>query len=157
MAKRWTKEETTYLKRYAAKRKVRELAERFDADVDAVRKKLDEMGLAAADHPGASGEPDPGIASIEEGVEALYAKKYAQAEKHFEQAEADAGQSEVANMARRYLAAARQGQEEYGDAADPYLEAVYQRNQGNLDAALQDARDITGRDDAGAHIRPVTG
>ena len=137
MAKRWTKDETTYMKRYAAKRKVRDLAERFGTDEEAVRVKLDKLGLEAADHKRPSNQPDPGIAEIEKGVKALYGKKYAQAEKLFVQAEADAAQNEVANLARRYLAAARRGMAAEDGAADPYLEAVYQRNQGNLDAALE--------------------
>lgn len=137
MAKRWTKDETTYLKRYAAKRKVRDLAERFGTDEEAVRVKLDLLGLEAADHKRPSDEPDPGVAEIEKGVKALYGKKYTQAKKHFAQAEADAAQPEVANLARRYRAAARDRLAKAGAAADPYLEAVYERNQGNFDAALE--------------------
>ena len=139
MAKAWKPNETSYLKRYAGKRRVAELAERFTADEAAVRAKLDELGLEAVDHRRASGDPDPGIAALEQGVQALHAKKYAQAEKLFAQAEADAAQSEVANLARRYQAAARSRRPAKPGAGppDPYLEAVYERNRGNLDAALE--------------------
>lgn len=137
MAKRWTKAETTYLKRYAAKRRVQELAERFGADAEAVRDKLDEMGLEAADHRALASEPDPGIIGLEKGIKALYAKRYAQAVKHLTQAEAAAEQTEVANRARRYLAAAREQMAEEEGVDDPYLEAVYQRNEGNFEAALE--------------------
>jgi tetratricopeptide (TPR) repeat protein len=139
MGKRWKPNETSYLKRYAAKRRLAELAERFDTDEAAVRAKLDELGLEAVDHQRASGEPDPGIAVLEEGVQALHSKKYAQAEKLFARAEAEAAQTEVANLARRYQAAARSRRQEKSAAAppDPYLEAVYERNLGNLDAALE--------------------
>lgn len=138
MAKRWKTDETTYLKRYAAKRRVGELAERFGVDAGAVRLKLDELELEAVDHHRPRDEPDPGIAPLERGIKALYAKKYAQAEKLLVQAESDALQSDVANHARRYLAAA---QSRLAEAArsktDPYLEAVYERNQGNFAAALE--------------------
>ena len=107
MAKRWKKDEIAYLKRFAEKKRVKELAERFGADIDAVHDKLDEMGLEAVDHRRSPSEPDPGIEPLEKGVKALYAKKYAQAEKHLAQAESTAAQSDVANLARRYLAAAR--------------------------------------------------
>jgi tetratricopeptide (TPR) repeat protein len=138
MAKRWKQDETTYLKRYAAKRQVLELAERFATDAETVRAKLDEMGLEAVDHQRLPSEPDPGIEPLEKGVKALYAKKYAQAEKLLAQAESDAAQSEVANRARRYLAAARSRLAATGKSAtDPYLEAVYERNQGNFAAALE--------------------
>ena len=137
MAKRWKKDEITYLKRYSTKRRVMELAERFDADADEVRDKLDEMGLEAIDHQRPVSEPDPGIEPLEAGVEALYAKKYARAEKLLGQAETTALGADVANLARRYLAATRQQREtEKAAAADPYLEAVYERNRGNFDAAL---------------------
>lgn len=134
MAKRWKKQETSYLKRYGVKRTVAELAERFDTDGDTVRAKLDELGLEAVDHkqPGS----DPGIEALEKGLAALYDEKYAQAEKLLARAEEDAVQSEVANRARRYRAAARNRMAKAAEA-DPYLEAVYERNRGNLDAALE--------------------
>ena len=138
MAKRWKKDETTFMKRYAATRRVAELAERFGTDTDAVRAKLDKMGLAAADHQRLPSEPDPGIEPLESGIKALYAKKYAQAEKHLVLAESKAAQSDVANLARRYLAAARSRLAVAGKSTtDPYLEAVYERNQGNFAAALE--------------------
>lgn len=139
MAKRWKQKETTYLKRYAARRRVAELAKRFDTDEAAVRAKLDELGLAAVDHLQASTDPDPGIAPLEEGVKALHAKQYAKAEKLFAQAEEAADEADVANLARRYQAAARRQRPAKSGApqVDPYLEAVYERNQGNLDAALE--------------------
>ncbi len=136
MAKRWTKEETTYLKRYAAKRRVKELAERFGTDTDTVRAKLDEMELDAANYL-RLGEPDPGIEPLERGIKALHAKKYPQAEKLLAQAESDAVRARVANLARRYLAAARRQLPTAKKAADPYLEAVYERNRGNVATALE--------------------
>jgi tetratricopeptide (TPR) repeat protein len=138
MAKRWKREETTYLKRYAAKRRVAELAERFSTDADSVRAKLDEMELEAVDHQRLRSEPDPAVGVLEQGVKALYAKRYAQAEKHLERAEEIAAQPDTANLARRYLAAARDRlPREEKQAANPYLKAVYERNQGNLKAALE--------------------
>ncbi len=107
MAKSWKKEEITYLKRYGAKRRVAELAERFRTDADAVRAKLDEMQLEAADHRPLASDPDPAIELLDKGVKALYAKKYSQAEKLLAQAAAGARQSVLANLARRYQAAAR--------------------------------------------------
>ena len=135
MAKRWKKEEITYLKRYAAKKRVRELAERFKTDPDTVRAKLDVMALEAADYQHI---PDPGIEPLEKGLAALYGKKYAQAAKLLAQAEQKAEQPDVANRARRYLAAAQERQAKASDsAADPFLEAVYERNRGNYETALE--------------------
>ncbi len=155
MAKRWKKEETTYMKRYAAKRRVGELAERFGVDGGAVRAKLDELELEAVDHHRPRSEPDPGIAPLEKGIKALYAKKYAQAEKLLAQAESDALQNDVANHARRYLAAARSRLAEARKSrTDPYLEAVYLRNQGNFAAALEicSRGGRQGKDERFAHL-----
>lgn len=154
MAKRWKKEETTYLKRYGAKRTVQELAERFGVDAAAMRARLDETALRAADYPEGHGEPDPGVEPLEKGIQALYAKKYAQAGKLLEQAEEDAEQPDVANRARRYLAMVKSRMEGAETAADPYLEAVYERNQGNLEAALQICirGGRQGKDDRFAHL-----
>lgn len=154
MAKRWNKDETTYLKRYSAKRRVRELAERFDVDAGAVRAKLDELNLEAVDHRAPSSEPDPGLAALEKGLAALHAKKYAQAQKQFTQAAEDAVQNEVANLARRYRAAATERLEADKGDADPYLEAVYERNRGNLEAALEicSRGGRQGKDERFAHL-----
>ncbi len=138
MAKRWKKEETTYLKRYSAKKRVLELAERFGTDADTVRAKLDEEDLEAIDHQKLSIEPDPGVDPLEKGVKALYAKKYPQAEKHFSHAEEITAQQDVANSARRYLAVVRERMASEAKASgDPYLEALYERNRGNFEAALE--------------------
>lgn len=139
MAKRWKPNETSYLKRYASKRRVAELAERFATDDATVRAKLDELGLEAADHLQAGMEADPGLAKLEAGLKALHGKKYAQAEKLLAQAEADAVQAEVANLARRYQAAARRRRPAKSGQlpTDPFLEAVYERNEGNFEAALE--------------------
>ncbi len=138
MAKRWKKDEITYLKRYSAKKRVLELAERFGTDADTVRAKLDEMDLEAIDHQKLTTEPDPAVEPLEKGLGALYAKKYAQAEKLLAQAEEISGQHDVANRARRYLAITRErSATAKKKSADPYLEAIYERNQGNFEAVLE--------------------
>ena len=125
MSKRWSKNETTYLKRYAAKRRVMDLADRFGVDADTVRAKLNDMDLAAADHQRPASEPDPGIESLEKGVKALYAKKYAQAEKHLVQAEA------AARRARRGQPGATlsgDGQEPAGGGDEGALTPIWRRS-----------------------------
>ena len=49
MAKRWKPEDITYLKRYASKRRLAQLAERYKTDPETVEAKLIELGLAAHD------------------------------------------------------------------------------------------------------------
>ncbi len=137
MAKRWKKAEITYLKRYAARRRVAELAERFKTDAENVRRKLDELELEAADYQRLGVPLDPALEPLEKGVRALYAKRWKQAEKLLERAAESAEQVELGNRARRYLAVARERLADTEAAADPYLEAVYERNRGNLERALE--------------------
>lgn len=140
MAKRWKKEQITYLKRYSTKRTVDELAKRFRTDGDTVRAKLDELELEAEDYKRVELAPDPALEPLEKGLTALYAKRYKQAEKLLAKAAEDAQQPEVGNRARRYLAAARRQTAKKKAAADPYLQAVYERNRGRLEKALEICR-----------------
>jgi tetratricopeptide (TPR) repeat protein len=107
----------------------------------------------AADPKRSGGEPDPGVDGLEKGLRALYAKKYPQAEKHLAQAAAAAEQSDVASRARRYLAVARERLAKEV-TPDPYLEAVYERNRGNLEVALEicGRGGRTGKDERFAHL-----
>lgn len=140
MAKRWKKEQITYLKRYSTKRDIDELAKRFRTDGDTVRAKLDELGLEAADYKRVELPPDPALEPLEEGLEALYAKRWKQAEKLLTKAADEAEQPELGNRARRYLAAVHRQTAKKKAASDPYLEAVYERNRGRLDEALEICR-----------------
>jgi tetratricopeptide (TPR) repeat protein len=139
MAKRWKKEEETYLKRYAGDRHVAELAERFKTDAATVLIKLKELDLEALD----SVEPAPlegshQLAVFERALKALHAGKWKQAAEGFEKVIADGDQHDLINRAKRYQAIAAEKLEGAleVEAEDPYLQAVYERNRGNFDVAL---------------------
>ncbi|MCZ6506692.1 MAG: hypothetical protein O7A98_05375 [Acidobacteria bacterium] len=143
MAKRWKKEELTYLKRYAKDRRVADLARRFKTDAAAVQLKLRELDLEAVD----SVEPAPlegshQLGLFERALRALHSSKWSQAADGFQRVVREGDQPDLINRARRYLAIAEERLE--GDheveADDPYLQAVYERNKGNFDAALTIAR-----------------
>ncbi len=139
MAKRWKKEELTYLKRYAKTRRVAELAERFKTDAGTVQLELKELGLEALD----SVEPTPLEGShqlrlFERALKALHTSNWTQAISGFEKVIKESDQPGLINRARRYLAIAREQKAgpAKAEAEDPYLQAVYERNNGNFDAAL---------------------
>lgn len=141
MAKRWKKEELTYLKRYAKTRHVGELAERFKTDAATVQLQLKELGLEALD----SVDPSPlegsrQLALFEDALKALHAGRWKRAMSGFEKVMEEGDQPDLINRARRYLAVATEqadgGPEEVA-AEDPYLQAVYERNNGNFDEALR--------------------
>jgi tetratricopeptide (TPR) repeat protein len=139
MAKRWKKEEVTYLKRYAKKRRTEELATRFRTNTEEVNRKLAELGLKALD----SGlpeppKPDPLIPVYERGLKALYKEKWREAAKLFEKVAQETTERDLAERARRYVGVCHEhlATRKAGSDEDPFLLAVYERNRGNLEEAL---------------------
>lgn len=138
MAKRWKKEQITYLRRYASKRRLEDLAARFKTDMATVQAKLTELGLESQD----AGEVpfaamDPTIKVFERGIQSLYRKKWKEAAKNFEEVIAGAQQPELKQRAAGFLANCREKLSSQANEPDnPYLEAVYEKNRGNLEEAL---------------------
>lgn len=137
MAKRWKREEITYLKRYAKVRLTSELAERFKVDTEEMTEKLTELGLASKDSVAEMRiEHDPLVKVYTKGTRALYGKKWREAKKLFQQVLEETDQSELRMGAQKYLEVCEQHLAKPAGPDDPFLEAVYHRNQGNLDEAL---------------------
>lgn len=139
MAKRWKKEEITYLKRYAKDRKLEELAERFKTDADTVADQLVELGLTAQDTLAkVKLADDPLVKVYEQGVQAMHKGNWKSARGHFQTVVDDTDRAQLRSRARRLLAVCdeRLGGEGQDGADDPFLAAVYERNRGNLDEAL---------------------
>jgi len=138
MSKRWKPAEITYLKRYAAKRALAELAERFGTDSGEVEKKLEELGLAARDMVVAANlADDPNVQLFERAVKATYKKKWREAAKMLEQVRRETDLPAVAEQARRYLGVCEERLETDTSKADPFLEAVFLRNRGELERSLE--------------------
>lgn len=136
MAKRWKKQELTYLKRYSTLRRVEDLAKRFKTDTETVRTKLRVLELEAKDMKIAP--PDPAIAGFEKGLKALYSKKWSVAAKYFREVIAKSYSSGLIGRATQFLAASEEKLAAEGaqPAVDPYLDAVMQKNRGNLQESL---------------------
>ncbi len=137
MAKRWKREEITYLKRYAKVRLTSELAERFKVDAQQVTDKLTELGLASKDSVAEVRiEHDPLVKTYTDGTRALYGKKWREAKKLFEQVLAETDQPELRMGAQKYLEVCERHLSTPPQPDDAFLMAVYERNRGNLDEAL---------------------
>jgi tetratricopeptide (TPR) repeat protein len=90
---------------------------------------------------------DPALDALSQGLAALQGKDWAKAVTLFETVVREADRPEVRDRARQYLTASRQKAEAGGDAkpakgagsevADPYLQAVYEKNRGNLAEVLE--------------------
>lgn len=136
MAKRWQKEEITYLKRYAGKRKLEELAARYQIEAGAVESKLNELGLTTADGRGRIDlSDDPAVKLYERGLKAAHAGKWADAEKLFERVVAESGLSDVSERAEQYLSLSRRHLAKPEASGDLYTEALVLHNEGDLEAA----------------------
>lgn len=138
MAKRWKPAEITYMKRYAAKRELSELAKRFKTDSESVEAKLLELGLAARDMVVPPNlEEDPNVQLFERAVKKTYQKKWSEAARLLEQVRRETDLPSLAEQARRYLRVCEERLTKRRPAADPFLEAVFLRNRGELDRALK--------------------
>ncbi len=137
MGKRWKSEEITYLKRYAKIRLTAELADRFKTDVEEVTAKLTELGLASKDSVVEMRiEHDPLVKVYTQGTRALYGKKWRNAKKLFEQVLVETDLPELRIGAQKYLEVCERHLGKPATDDDPFLQAVYERNRGNLDVAL---------------------
>ena len=155
MAKRWKSEEITYLRRYAKVRLTSELAERFKIEPDELTAKLTELGLASKDSVVEIRiEHDPLVKIYTRGTRALYGKKWRDAKKLFEQVVAETDQPELRLGAQKYLEVVDRNLNKPPAADDPFLLAVYERNRGNLDEALEICTrgGRTGKDDKFAYL-----
>jgi hypothetical protein len=139
MARSWEPKEISYLKRYAKGRRVSELSERFGASDEVVEAKLKELALSAKDSVGpARLANDPQVLLLERGIKLLHSESWREADKIFKQVAAKTDVASIAEQARRYSAvcAEKLAKGPRKGATDPFLQAVYERNCGNLDAAL---------------------
>ncbi|MEA2599649.1 MAG: hypothetical protein QOF89_641 [Acidobacteriota bacterium] len=95
---------------------------------------------------------DPALEAFGQGLSALQAGDWKKAVEHLERAVETADRTDLRDRAQQFLNAARQkagagdGKAARSPEADPYLEAVYERNRGNLKAAL-DIAQKGGRDE----------
>ncbi|MBW8877326.1 MAG: hypothetical protein JF614_20365 [Acidobacteria bacterium] len=95
--------------------------------------------------PGAAAQADPALDHFAQGLTALQAKDWQKAVDHLEQAVETADRPDLRDRARQFLSAARQKGGPAKDKAqspetDPFLQAVFERNRGDLKAALDIAR-----------------
>jgi hypothetical protein len=90
--------------------------------------------------PRADTEADPALASFSEGLAALDRKEWSRAVELFGQAMAASDRSDLTARARQYKAVAEQrlatAAAAAPDEADPYLQAIFEKNRGNYKAAL---------------------
>jgi len=135
MQKRWSKAELNHLKRHAASQSVEELAQRFHTDTETVRRKLQELGLD--DRAGSAEKADETLEIYTRGLERLHERDWGEAEALFLKIVQGSENRQLADRARQNLAVCRDRRAEDVTDGDPYLRAVFEKNRGNVEVALQ--------------------
>lgn len=151
MSKHWTGSEISYLRRFAAGKRLSELAQRFGIPPEEVRAKLAELRLASKEGPAVpTSASDPLLAVFEEALKALYAKRWAEAEEKLGKVAQGADLLDLKSRARQMLLACRQRRPAEGrksERPDPYLAAVVHKNRGEFEEALALASGAAGSDE----------
>ncbi len=135
MEKLWSKAEVAHLKRKADSQSIEELAQRFHTDTATVRLKLEELGLGSLDATAADAEA--ALKSFGEALELLYGREYQQAAELLEKVAGSAEDVQLADRARQHLEICLARTAEDTGNGDPYLRAVFEKNNGNLEQALE--------------------
>ena len=141
MEKRWSKTEIAHLKRHAPSSTVEELAKRLNTDVATVRAKLAELGLQIGGV--AADEDSAALEHFSEGSKLLQEGQWAKAAEIFEKVAGETDNAAIRDRTRQFLEVCRRRMEGDVVEADPYFQAVFEKNRGDLDAA----RELCGRGD----------
>lgn len=136
MGKSWSKSETAYLKENAESQTADQLAAHFETDADTVREKLEKLGLNAAPAP-TGRNSDPSLGTFAEAMKLFGEKNLEGAAKLFEKVIAETDGRHLRDRSRQFLDVCQRQQAEAEEIGDPYLAAVFAKNQGRFNDALE--------------------
>jgi len=149
MEKHWQKSEIAHLKRHTDDQTLEELAQRFHTDPATVERKLEELGLKPGSSSSANDEK--ALELYGEGLEAVHAGKWKQASKLLEKTIAATDRHHLRDRAGQFLDVCRVRLAEDSPVEDPYTEAVYEKNRGEIDKALELCGKPAEKDDDGSY------
>ena len=136
MEKRWQKSELAYLKKHAKEKSVDELAHRFHTDAQTVLAKLEEQGLLSGGDA-LSGGDGPALELYEKALEHLHGQRWDKARDLFEAAAGATDNRQIIDRVAQFLEICRSRLDDPVAFEDPYLQAVYEKNRGEIDRALE--------------------
>ena len=139
MAKKWQKKELESLKSNASSKSLVQLAQELGRDTPDVEAKLRELGLEShVEDTQVSWYEDPVVDQFNKAMELLHGGKWKKAEAGFQKIVDSSDVPEVAEKARLMLRVCEaQGGGHPEVPEDPFLGAVFEKNRGNLEAALE--------------------
>ena len=168
MAKKWTDDDTRWLKSNVARLDVQTLALKLAFPLEVVEKRIRQLKLVS---PPPAAPPRKTPASLKEikkelsaarkeyekAIEAFHKRRFEEAGKRFEELiEKHPDEKEFRDRAKMYLAACRTGKKsKSASPSEPeelYHHAVFEKNRGNVDRALELLRKASGRRDGDGRL-----
>jgi len=168
MSKKWTEDDTRWLKANVGRLDVQKIAYQLGVSLEEVQKRIRHLKLAeTATAPAprkspsslkeAQKELSAARKEYEKAIEAFHKRRFDEAMKRFEELiEKHPDEKEFRDRARIYLAACRSGKKSRGSVpSEPeelYHHAVFEKNRGNVDRALELLKKTAGRRDGDGRL-----
>lgn len=168
MNKKWTEDDTRWLKANVGRLDVQKIAYQLGVPLEEVQKRIRQLKLvetpaAAAPRKSPSSlkeaqkELSAARREYEKAIEAFHKRRFDEASRRFEELiERHPDEKEFRDRARMYLAACRSGKKSRGSVpSEPdelYVHAVFEKNRGNVDRALELLKKTAGRRDGDGRL-----
>lgn len=168
MSRKWTDDDTRWLKTNVDRLDVQTIAYQLGVSLQEVEKRIRQLKLAEAavapaprKSPASLKEAQRELSAArkeyEKAIEAFHKRRFDEATKRFEELiEKHPGEKEFRDRARIYLAACRSGKKSRGSVpSEPeelYHHAVFEKNRGNVDRALELLKKTAGRRDGDGRL-----
>ncbi len=132
-----------------------DLAHKLHTDIRTVRAKLEELGLAALGETSAPAGPqtDETLEPYLEGMARMYEQKWSEAAALFERVLAETDHRHIADRTRQNLTICRDRLAAGNQAESPYLQAIYDKNRGAVESALEICLAQDGKDESWNYLR----
>jgi tetratricopeptide (TPR) repeat protein len=167
MTKKWTDDDSRWLKTNFGRLDVQKIALKLGVPLEEVQKRAQKLKLVApevvtprrtpASLKEARKELSAARKEYEKAIEAFHKRRFEEAARRFEELiEKHPDEKEFRDRAKMYLAACRNGKKARGAApSEPeelYHHAVFEKNRGNLDKALELLKKTAGRRDGDGRL-----
>jgi len=168
MTKKWTDDDTRWLKTNVARLDIQTLALKLGFPLEAVQKRMRQLKLVAAEAPPAPRKSPTSLKEAqkelsqarkeyEKAIDCFHKRRFDEAARRFEELiEKYPDEKEFRDRAKMYLAACRNGKKSRGtvpnEPEELYHHAVFEKNRGNRDRALELLKKTAGRRDGDGRL-----
>ena len=168
MTKKWTVDDTRWLKTNVARLDIQTLALKLGFPLEDVQKRIRQLKLVAAETSPAPRKTPTSLKEAqkelsqarkeyEKAIELFHRRRFDEAAKRFEELiEKYPDEKEFRDRAKMYLAACRNGKRSRGavpnEPEELYHHAVFEKNRGNVDRALELLKKTAGRRDGDGRL-----